>query len=53
VHVNAPGAFLFCKPRRRSRFILEIDIRERLSAVVAHDKTSSAFFDGPPGRVAP
>jgi len=32
---------------RRPRLILEIDIRKRLSVVVAYNKTGGLFFDGP------
>src|SRR5262249_8731282 len=38
--------------RSPARFILEIDIGERLSAVVAHYETGGLFFDRPPRREA-
>jgi hypothetical protein len=38
--------------RTPPRFVLEIDIGERLSVVVAHDKSSGLFPDGPRRREA-
>jgi hypothetical protein len=41
-----------CASRAPPRFILEIDIGERLSVMVAYNKTGGLFFDGPGRREA-
>jgi hypothetical protein len=54
IHRNPPRLIFGEQFRRRppSRLILEIDIRQRLLVVIAHDKAGGLFFDGPRGREA-